>query len=154
MLARLLHKIQEKFGLTKSEAGIILFLSVGLIVGGTARIFNLDKSTAKYDFSSSDSFFVAASSKIDSVIAVEEDTAGNRPAAARRKQSSVDTPLDLNRATVEDLVSIPGIGNVTAQRIVDYRSSNGKFGSVEELKNVKGIGAKKLEQMKPYLRVE
>ncbi|MCL5267509.1 MAG: helix-hairpin-helix domain-containing protein [Bacteroidetes bacterium] len=154
MLDKVTRKIQEKFGLTKSEAGIILFLSFGLILGGTAKILQLDKSTEKFDFSRSDSFFVAASSRIDSVIAAEEDTAGKSLHFGKMKGASVTSPVDLNSASLSDLVTIPGIGNVTAQRILDYRSANGKFGSVQELRNVKGIGAKKLEQMKPYVRVE
>ncbi len=154
MLNKVTRNIQEKLGLTKSEAGIILFLCFGLILGGTAKILNLDKSTERYDFSRSDSFFVAASSRIDSLIAADEDTAEKSLNAGMSKKASLASPVDLNTASIGDLVSIPGIGKVIAQRIVDYRNANGKFGSVEELSNVKGIGTKKLEKVKPYVRVE
>ena len=53
----------------------------------------------------------------------------------------------LNRADKDDLMALPGIGNVLAQRILEYRLAHGKFSSVEELMNVEGIGQKRLEQM-------
>jgi len=59
--------------------------------------------------------------------------------------------LDVNSATVEQLVEIKGVGEVIAQRIVDYRQQHNGFTSLAELNEVKGIGDKKLEQMTPYL---
>ncbi len=49
---------------------------------------------------------------------------------------------------------IPGVGKITAQRIVEFRMTNGKFKSVEELGNVKGIGLKKLEKIRPFVKAE
>jgi len=60
-------------------------------------------------------------------------------------------PLDLNRATAEDLEALPGIGPELAKRIVAYRQKNGPFKTVDDLKKVSGIGAKKLEQIKVYI---
>jgi competence protein ComEA len=61
-------------------------------------------------------------------------------------------PLDLNRATVEDLAAVPGIGPALAQRIVDYRQKHGPFQKIEELEEkVLGFGPKKVRQIKPYL---
>lgn len=61
--------------------------------------------------------------------------------------------LDLNEATVDELMLLPGIGEVKAQAIVDYRAQNGPFSSVEELTNVKGIGDGILEQLRDYVTV-
>ena len=61
--------------------------------------------------------------------------------------------LDLNTATKDELVALPGIGPAKAQAILDYRSAHGQFKSVEELKDVKGIGAKRYEKIKSDLTV-
>ena len=59
--------------------------------------------------------------------------------------------IDLNTATIEQLVEVKGIGEVLAQRIVEYRQLHKSFTTLDELSNVKGVGSKKLEQMLPYL---
>ena len=61
--------------------------------------------------------------------------------------------VDLNTASAEELDQLSGVGPVIAQRIVDYREQNGPFTSVEQLTDVKGIGSKTLEKLKPYLVV-
>ena len=62
-------------------------------------------------------------------------------------------PIDLNAASVEQLVAVPGIGKSLAQRIVDFRQKNGPFKSVDELLKVQGIGEKSLEKLRPHLVV-
>jgi len=61
--------------------------------------------------------------------------------------------LDLNGATVEELEALPGIGPVLAQRIVEWRRGHGAFQSVDDLNRVKGIGEKKLRQLRPAVTV-
>ncbi len=62
--------------------------------------------------------------------------------------------VDLNTASVDELICINGIGKVTAQKIVDYRAQNGKFHSPQDLLKVKGIGSKKLEQILPQVIIK
>ena len=56
--------------------------------------------------------------------------------------------VHLNSATLEQLDTLPGVGPVTAQNIIEYRTENGAFGSIEELDAVPGIGPARLEQLK------
>lgn len=61
--------------------------------------------------------------------------------------------LDLNRASAEDLQRLPGIGDILAKRVVEARTSKGSFTTIEELLEVKGIGEKKLERLRPLITV-
>ena len=61
--------------------------------------------------------------------------------------------ININTATKDELVALPGIGPAKAQAILDYRKAHGPFKTVEDLKDVKGIGAKRFEQLKPDLAV-
>ena len=62
-------------------------------------------------------------------------------------------PLDLNRATIEQLVLLPGIGPTLAGRILAWRESRGPFKTVEDLKEVAGIGEKTLERLRGLVTV-
>ena len=61
--------------------------------------------------------------------------------------------LNINKATVEDLASIKGIGPKKAQAIIDYRTTNGDFIDVKELIKVKGIGQSTLAKISPHLSI-
>lgn len=61
--------------------------------------------------------------------------------------------VNINRASVSELDALPGVGPSTAQAIVDYRTTNGPFGSPEDLLNVKGIGPAKFEAMRKLVGV-
>lgn len=67
---------------------------------------------------------------------------------------SQQQPLNINTATLEALEALPGIGPVTAQRIIDYRTERGAFASVAQLVEIKGIGEKSLEKVRPLIAVE
>ncbi len=62
--------------------------------------------------------------------------------------------MNLNTATAEELAKLPCVGSKIAQAIVEYRRAHGPFKSVEELLNVKGIGPKRLEKIRPLISVE
>jgi competence ComEA-like helix-hairpin-helix protein len=62
-------------------------------------------------------------------------------------------PIDLNVANAKELQELPGVGPVTAQRIIDLRQKSGRFKRVEDLLAVRGISQKKLDALRPYVTV-
>ena len=69
-------------------------------------------------------------------------------------QITVIFPLDINSANVDELIMVRGIGEITANKIVEYRGINGYFYSMDELLNVDGIGKKKLTALNGYLYID
>ena len=74
-------------------------------------------------------------------------------AAAQAEKHPPAKPIDLNVANVKELQELPGVGPVTAQRIIDLREKSGRFHRVEDLLAVRGISQKKLDAMRPYVTV-
>jgi competence protein ComEA len=62
--------------------------------------------------------------------------------------------VNLNTATAAELDALQGVGPATAQKIIDYRTTNGPFKTIAELKNVPGIGDAKFTALKPYITVQ
>ena len=65
-----------------------------------------------------------------------------------------DIKVNINKATITELTQLPGVGESLAKRIIEYRNINGKFKSIEDLKNVSGIGEKKLENLREYIIIK
>jgi competence protein ComEA len=72
-------------------------------------------------------------------------------AAVRAQKQPPAKPIDLNAANVKELQELPGVGAVTAQRIIDMRQKSGRFKRVEDLLAIRGISQKKLDALKPYV---
>lgn len=68
--------------------------------------------------------------------------------------STKSNKININKATQTELETIPGVGPSTALKIIEYREQNGKFSSIEDIKNVSGIGDAKYEKMKDYITVK
>lgn len=69
-------------------------------------------------------------------------------------EASKTSQININTATIEELDTLPGVGEATANKIVNHRSENGEFKSIEEVKNVNGIGDKKFEEIKNLICVK
>jgi competence protein ComEA len=71
----------------------------------------------------------------------------------RSQAADLLNPLDLNRASVEELTDLPGIGPVTAEKIVAYRDEHGPFQTIEAILEVSGIGDATLEKIRDFITV-
>ena len=74
-------------------------------------------------------------------------------ALAQGKKTLPTKPIDLNAATIKELEELPGVGPVTAQRIIEARQKSGRFRRVEDLLAIRGISTKRLEALRPYVTV-
>lgn len=165
----MLRKISEKIGFTYTEIKVILFLLIVLTVGfGYKSIFlkKTDSGAKIYDYSRQDSIFdayhnsekILPESEQNGVQKVDykpEVLDFNKPDfnATSSDTKPHENGIDLNKAGLNDLIKLPGIGSVTAERIIKYRSLNDGFDSLNELTKIKGIGSAKLKKIKKYLYI-
>ena len=158
--------LQTAFGFTKQEVIILLiFLSggiTGMILRRTGTI-SLTGLRAQEGIQRAnhiiDSILKAEDARVDSVLAgsmildsmpslLDKDIGVRFP----KKEEKSPAIIDINSASKSALMNIPGIGPSTAEKILEYRKEN-IFMNIEDIMNVKGIGGKKFEKMKQWLKV-
>jgi competence ComEA-like helix-hairpin-helix protein len=141
----MLKRIADGIALTKTERKVILFLVVTLLVGAGIRLYQATVPSApQFDYHASDSTFAALS-------AAPEESA---PGVVVEKNKDTSGRLNINTATKQQLLDLPGVGEVTADRILTYRAATGKFSSVDELRSIKGMSKKKMEKLKPLITIQ
>jgi competence protein ComEA len=107
----------------------------------------------EFNYKTEDSLFNAALSNSvikDSLSLIK----GNIIQGRNKKIIPASKIINMNSAPVSELVLLPGIGEKTAQAIIEYRKKHGKFNSIEEILNIKGIGIKKLDKIKMFICIE
>jgi competence ComEA-like helix-hairpin-helix protein len=137
-------RIADGLLLTKTERKVILFLSVTMAIGAGIRLYQASVPVAsRFEYRLSDSAFAAASTvPEDSLTAKSEDEPADTAGA-----------ININTATHQQLMKLPGIGTVTAARIISARSELGQFKTIEDLRTIKGISQKKLKKLAPMITV-
>jgi competence ComEA-like helix-hairpin-helix protein len=119
--------------LTKQEKIILVFLVVSLAVGLGVRCFRQLKKEVKLE------------------VVSDALTLENHDLDKTIKEKKV---VKLNRAGLEELTALPGIGPALAQRILSYRREKGPFKDKSEIQDVPGIGPKKFAEIEPFLSLE
>ena len=144
-IAAFFRTVADALALTTAERRVLQFLVAGFIVGlGVKVTQELVASPPKFDYSASDSAFVALSSGMYADTTADPEMDKPEPTG----------PVRVNSATKAELMTLPGVGEVTAERILIERQDNGPFGSVKDLERVRGIGPKRIEQLRPLVIID
>lgn len=170
----------SNIGFTKNETRVVLLIISVLIIGSSIKYYKyfFTGDETKYDYSKSDAEFkrLTEETRRREFDAIKNDTV-NRDEEVKlygemqREQDSIEAiekepkiskkelklrekSINLNIAGIDELVSLPGIGQSTAEKIIEYRNKKGKFKKIQEIMKVKGIGEKKFEKIKEYLTLE
>lgn len=163
----------KKTGLTKRELIVIGFLLCTFVLGLIIK-YSGWKTPADFDYRDRDKQFdeniKSAFSNLEKTKDSLTDEQRYRADELRRFSDSLltnkenqpktksevklDKKININLAYATDLQLLPGIGEVIAERIVEYREQKGNFKKTEDIKKVKGIGDKKFDEIKEYITVE
>ncbi len=132
------------FPLTSAEKKVLGFLGCLVLLGSATLGF--EKLGGRFPEPS----FASALSRVP----LRPPVYVSRAAGGQGRFSGLSRALDINRAGLDQLRWVPGVGPETAKRIVQYRKAHGDFESLEDLKKVPGVGAKKYNKMAPHLKVD
>lgn len=139
-------------GFTRQEQRAILLLLSAFGIGALVWLYRQSRPLPPVNPAELAAFeeYTRMLERDTSTVAALMETPSSKaePAALALRQ------LDLNAAGETDLLRLPGIGPVMAKRIVEYRQANGPFQRLEELRKVKGIGAKTYAKLAPLLVVK
>ena len=164
----MLKKFSEKIGFTQTEINVVLFLVIIFIAGLGAKYLFFQKSIAhakKYDYSIQDSIFEninipdseSGDKEIDSkVVDYKQEVLDFNTTNFKNSKKVVppEKSININKASIEDLLKLPGIGEKTAENIINFREKITRFKKLEDILNVKGIGISKLNKIKKYIYIE
>lgn len=149
---RRLYHIQQKIAITRGEFSFLAILSGLLLCGMVLQYLNvnlkpLPEPGPPPEYTLPDPLTPDTSERVDHQTGLAEIT------KTESHPSKTMGPIDLNRATAAELETLPQIGPVLASAIVAYRTRIGAFNDVNQLVEVRGIGPKKLEKIRPYLYI-
>lgn len=164
------RKAANHLGFTRTEFIVITSLT-GIFLAGLFIKYSFNENPAPYrefDYSASDSLFLASDSSSEGedekVLSKSAETGGSLKSTVlepergnssfRKKILADENSIDINSARADDLMRLPGIGEKTAGRIIELRNLKGRFKSVDELLEVKGIGPAKMNKIRKYIFIK
>lgn len=125
--------------------------------GGLTEKADISKVNLAYILDDAQKIYIPSKSDEEDIAYISEGSgsAGIVTSTSGKKENEVkELIVNINTATQEELEKLPGIGASIATRIVSYRKENGKFNTIEDIKNVSGIGEAKFNNIKNYICVK
>ena len=159
----MIKKLSLLIGFTETEIKVILFLIITLAAGFGYKAFINSKESSEhknFDYLKEDSLFaehnLTGNPEKENIDYKQEVLDFNERNFTESKSDSelAEKSININKADVNELEKLPGIGAKTAERIVQYRIDKGGFKRLEDLLQVKGIGQSKLSEIKKYIFVD
>lgn len=144
----LLEKINPKNFFTKEEISVLLFLILFTVFGVILKIYksSSQKEVVENQFEKTD---------IDSILVAifsEERIDKSDVITTKKKEEPLKKKsININKASVEELTKLPGIGEKTAKKIVEYRQKYGGFKKIEDIMKIERIGPKLFEKIQDYI---
>jgi len=145
-----LKKINPQNFFTREEITVLLFLIsftiAGIIFKNFDSIFQVEKSKNQFENTDIDSILVS--------IFKDEKVDKSEVIIKPSKEKVLEkNSIDINKATVEELERLPGIGKKTALKIIEYRERYGGFKKIEDVMRVERIGQKTFDKIKDYIKI-
>ena len=147
----------NNWGVIELEEGARVIDAVN-VAGGFTKEADMEKVNLAYVLSDAIKIYIPSKNEEEeSVISTKEyittDSGDNIATGEEGMKQSRNSVVNINEATQTELESLPGIGPSTALKIISYRKENGNFSSIEDIKNVSGIGDNKFENIRELICV-
>lgn len=146
----------KKNGIVKLKDGARIYDAIEM-AGGSTDDADLSKINLAYVLEDGQKVYIPKIGEINQENAEEEYITfeyGNNKNIIQDYNKGGNEKVNINTANQTELETLPGIGTATAEKIIDYRNKNGKFSSIEDIQNVKGIGNAKYENIKESICVK
>lgn len=143
------------FGFTPDEKKAVIFLTAAFLAGTAILVYKKSHPGFAPGLKSLIAELPAPSdSSAPAGLGSPEPSGREQGFAGQSKKYFPAHKVDINRASQQALEKLPNIGPAMAKRIIEYRATSGGFKKVEELRKVKGIGAKRMSQLAEHVKVE